>query len=165
MKRLIWFAAPLVLAFGALAGGGTSVLAAGPPSTPPGQGPCSHGNSGKDCRPDPSPNGQDCDAHGKDDVGGMNEDHCLGASTPTTPTTPTTPSTSTTSDNPDNPDDPGDAHDVDDDHGNDGDVNALHDAQLDTEASSECHGSVHAPEHRERRHDNASGADDDRTGQ
>jgi hypothetical protein len=96
MKRLIWFAAPLVLAFGALAGGGTSVLAAGPPAAPPGQGPCSHGNSGTDCRPDPSPNGQDCDAHGKDDVGGMNEDHCLGASTPTTPTTPTTPITPTT---------------------------------------------------------------------
>jgi len=43
MKKFFWFAAPLVLALGVLASGGTSVFAAGPPGSPPGQEPCSHG--------------------------------------------------------------------------------------------------------------------------
>jgi hypothetical protein len=67
-------------------------------------------------------------------------------------------------DDSDHSDNPGDAHDVDDDFGNDGDVNVFHDAKLDTAGSSECHGSVRAPEHRECCHDDASGADDERTG-
>jgi hypothetical protein len=109
MKKFICFAAPLVLALGVLASGGTSVFAAGPPGSPPGQEPCSHGNNGADCPPDPSTNGKDCDAHGNDGIGGENEDHCLGetpttettATTPTTvitPTTPTTPTSATTAD-------------------------------------------------------------------
>jgi hypothetical protein len=104
MKKFFWFAAPLVLALGVLASGGTSVFAAGPPGSPPGQEPCSHGNSGKDCRPDPSTNGKDCDAHGNNDVGGKNEDHCLGE-TPTTPTAPpeTTTSSTTAASTPETP--------------------------------------------------------------
>jgi hypothetical protein len=98
MKKLLWFGAPLLLAIGVLAGGGASVFAAGPPSSPPGQDPCSHGNSDKACRPDPSPNGKDCDPHGKNGVGGVNEDHCLGtpATTADVPVT-TTPVTTTVS--------------------------------------------------------------------
>lgn len=47
-------------------------------ATPPGQDPCSHGATGKPCRPDPQPNnGKDCEKHGKN--GGVNEDHCSGA--------------------------------------------------------------------------------------
>src|SRR5689334_8687014 len=97
MMKLLWFGAPLVLAIGVLAGGGASVFAAGPPSSPPGQGPCSHGNSDKTCRPDPSTNGKDCDPHGNNGVGGVNEDHCLGTPVTTTdvPVT-TTPVTTTT---------------------------------------------------------------------
>ena len=76
----------------------------GPPTTVPGSpgDDCSHGNNGKDCRPDPNQNGQDCDDHGN---ARGNEDHCQ-ASTPTTTTTPittqttTTPSTSTTTTTP-----------------------------------------------------------------
>ena len=69
---------------------------------PPGQGPCNHGNSGKDCKPDPQPeHGKDCDEHGPYE-GGVNEDHCLGTTTETTAetttgtTTTTTPTTNTT---------------------------------------------------------------------
>jgi len=40
MKKFFCFAAPLVLAIGVLASGGTSVSAAGPPGSPPGQEPC-----------------------------------------------------------------------------------------------------------------------------
>lgn len=61
---------------------------------PPGRDPCSHGNSGKDCRTDPSTNGKDCDPHGKN--GGVNEDHCKGTTTSTVPTTTTAPTTTTT---------------------------------------------------------------------
>ena len=66
----------------------------GPPTTVPGSpgDDCSHGNSGKDCRPDPSQNGQDCDDHGN---ARGNEDHCQG-STPTTSTTPATTTQTTT---------------------------------------------------------------------
>lgn len=68
-------------------------MATGGGGTPPGQDPCSHGATGKDCRPDPQPdNGKDCLHHGQQ--GGVNEDHCGGATT-TTPTTTTTPSTPT----------------------------------------------------------------------
>lgn len=51
------------------------------PPAPPGQGPCSHGNTGKECKPDPSENGKDCDPHGQN--GGVNEDHCLATTTTT----------------------------------------------------------------------------------
>lgn len=54
---------------------------------------CSHGNSGKGCRPDPSPNGQDCDDHGN---ARGNEDHCQQGSTTTTTSSTTSTSTSTT---------------------------------------------------------------------
>jgi hypothetical protein len=77
---------------------------------PPGQGPCNHGNSGKECKPDPQPeHGKDCDEHGPNE-GGVNEDHCLGTTTGTTTetttetttgtttTTPTTTTTTTTTD-------------------------------------------------------------------
>ena len=54
---------------------------------------CDHGRTGKDCRPDPSTNGKDCEVHGQH--GGVNEDHC--DSTPTTTTTTTlTPTTTST---------------------------------------------------------------------
>jgi hypothetical protein len=73
------------------------VLAAGalsaPPPAPPGTNPCEHGNAQKPCKPDPSPNGKDCDEHGK---GGVNEDHCLEDTTTTTTTTDTTTTTQTT---------------------------------------------------------------------
>lgn len=63
-------------------------------NTPPGQDPCSHGNTGKVCRPDPQPNrGKDCLHHGK--KGGVNEDHCAGTTTGTTTDTNTTTSTTT----------------------------------------------------------------------
>lgn len=61
----------------------------GKPSSPPGQGECQHGNSGKECRPDPQPDkGKECEEHGK--KGGVNEDHCKGE-TPEPPTPPTPP--------------------------------------------------------------------------
>lgn len=57
------------------------------PPAPPGKDPCSHGNTGKPCRPDPQPDkGKDCNHHGKE--GGVNEDHCKGEIQP--PTTPPT---------------------------------------------------------------------------
>jgi hypothetical protein len=64
----------------------------GPPSTVPGSpgDDCSHGNSGKDCRPDPNENGKDCEDHGN---ARGNEDHCGPATTTTT--TPTTTTTTT----------------------------------------------------------------------
>lgn len=90
MKKLLWLASPFVLALGVMAGGMPGMAAsAAPPPAPPGQGDCSHGNTGKACRPDPSTNGQDCDTHGKNGIGGVNEDHCL-ATTPGTTTDETT---------------------------------------------------------------------------
>jgi hypothetical protein len=63
-------------------------------ATPPGQGPCSHGNSDKACRPDPQQtHGQDCAPHGGS--GGVDEDHCPGSET-TTSADPTTTASSTT---------------------------------------------------------------------
>jgi cobalamin biosynthesis Mg chelatase CobN len=100
MKKLLWLAAPLVLALGVMAGGVTGLAAsAAPPPAPPGQGDCSHGNTGKECKPDPSTNGKDCEQHGNNGVGGVNEDHCL-ATTPATTTvdTTTTDDTNTTDD-------------------------------------------------------------------
>jgi hypothetical protein len=78
----------------ALAAPGTP-NAGGPPTTVPGSpgDDCSHGNNGKDCRPDPSENGKDCEDHGN---ARGNEDHCDAATTTTTPTTSTSTTTSTT---------------------------------------------------------------------
>jgi hypothetical protein len=98
MKKLLWFAAPLVLALGVMTGGVVAGFAASsaPPPAPPGQGDCSHGNTGRVCKPDPQPEqGKDCDTHGNDGIGGVNEDHCLGTS-PTTSTDVTTTSQTTT---------------------------------------------------------------------
>lgn len=80
-------AAAMIMGFGvavAMAGNGH-----GPPTGgPPGQGECEHGNSGKDCKPDPQPgHGKDCEKHGK--KGGVNEDHCTPTETTPTETTPT----------------------------------------------------------------------------
>ena len=85
----------LVAALGIL-----GMASAGLAADPPGQGPCSHGKSGKECKPDPQPNhGAECDEHGPHE-GGVNEDHCLGDTTGTTTTattgTSTTGSTTTT---------------------------------------------------------------------
>jgi hypothetical protein len=97
MKKLLWLAAPLVLALGVLTGGVSGFAASSaPPTAPPGQGDCSHGNTGKVCRPDPQPEqGKDCDTHGNEGIGGVNEDHCLGTS-PTTSTDVTTTDQTTT---------------------------------------------------------------------
>jgi hypothetical protein len=67
----------------------------GPSTTVPGSpgDDCSHGNTGKDCRPDPNENGKDCEDHGN---AKGNEDHCDQAdTTTTTETTPTTETTTT----------------------------------------------------------------------
>jgi hypothetical protein len=98
MKKLLWLSALLVLALGVMAGGVAAGFAASsaPPTPPPGQGECSHGKTGKDCKPDPQPeHGEDCDTHGNAGVGGVNEDHCLGTS-PTTSTDVTTTNDTTT---------------------------------------------------------------------
>jgi len=65
----------------------------GSPTTVPGSpgDDCSHGNSGKDCRPDPNQNGKDCEDHGN---ARGNEDHCDQAQTTTT--VPTTTNETTT---------------------------------------------------------------------
>jgi hypothetical protein len=82
MKKILRLAAPFVLALGVMAGGTAAIAAPGSPVAPPGQGDCSHGNTGKACRPDPSTSGKDCASHGNNGVGGVNEDHCRAA-TPT----------------------------------------------------------------------------------
>jgi hypothetical protein len=68
----------------------------GPPPTNPGSpgDNCSHGNSDKDCRPDPNENGQDCEDHGN---ASGNEDHCDAVDTTTTTTTTSTTETTSTS--------------------------------------------------------------------
>lgn len=77
MKKAILLAS--VFALVALAVPATA--SADQPSSPPGQGECQHGNSGKECRPDPQPtHGQECEAHGQQ--GGVNEDHCAGGEQP-----------------------------------------------------------------------------------
>jgi hypothetical protein len=83
MKRLV-----LIAATAGIFVAGLTVSSLATASSPPGQDPCSHGNSNKPCKTDPSTNGKDCDPHGN---GGINEDHCLG----TTATTGTTPATTT----------------------------------------------------------------------
>jgi hypothetical protein len=97
MKKLLWLSAPFVLALGVMTGGVAGFAApSAPPTAPPGQGECSHGNTGKPCKPDPQPDqGKDCETHGNDGVGGVNEDHCLGTS-PTTSTDATTTDQTTT---------------------------------------------------------------------
>lgn len=80
-----------------VAGVGTAAASGnGKPVSPPGQGECEHGNSGKPCRDDPQPElGRDCEHHGNQ--GGVNEDHCGGAPAPEPPTAAvTTPPTTTT---------------------------------------------------------------------
>jgi hypothetical protein len=104
MKRVQVIAARVAVLAGLLvAGVGVSAALAdpgngnGPPSSPPGQGECQHGNSGQDCKPDPQPeHGKECESHGNQ--GGVDEDHCLGTtdSTTTTEATTTTDETTTT---------------------------------------------------------------------
>jgi hypothetical protein len=55
---------------------------------------CDHGATSVPCRPDPSPNGKDCDPHGQH--GGVNEDHCQPATSTTTTTTQEDPTSTTT---------------------------------------------------------------------
>jgi len=83
----------LLIAFAVLATVTLPIAAmADPPTEPPGQGDCNHGNSGQTCVPDPQPtHGQDCDEHGPNE-GGVNEDLCLT----TTPTQTLTTATETT---------------------------------------------------------------------
>lgn len=77
-------AAATVLAVAAIGLAGQSAIAS-PPSDPPGQGECNHGNSQASCRPDPQPShGADCDEHGPND-GGVNEDHCASPTPEVTP--------------------------------------------------------------------------------
>ena len=97
MKKVLWLAAPLVLALGVMTGGVAGFAASSAPlPAPPGQGDCSHGSTGKSCRPDPQPEqGKDCDTHGNDGIGGINEDHCL-ATSPTSSTDVTTTSQTAT---------------------------------------------------------------------
>jgi outer membrane biosynthesis protein TonB len=81
-----------VLTLGVLfvAGVGAAAAGNGKPETPPGQGECEHGNSGKPCRDDPQPDhGRDCEQHGNQ--GGVNEDHCGGTTAPEPPATTVTP--------------------------------------------------------------------------
>jgi hypothetical protein len=81
---------------GASLAGATASNGQGPPNDPPGQGECQHGNSGKECKPDPQPDhGKDCEEHGPKE-GGVNEDHCLGAETTGTTTETTGTTTETT---------------------------------------------------------------------
>jgi hypothetical protein len=106
VARVVALAGLLIAGVGvsaALAAPSTPNGNGGPQTTVPGSpgDDCSHGNNGKDCRPDPNENGQDCDDHGN---ARGNEDHCSPAETTTTTpststtttTTDTTPSTSTT---------------------------------------------------------------------
>jgi hypothetical protein len=98
MKKFLCLATLLVLALGVMTGGvvGGFAASSAPPTPPPGQGDCSHGKTGKVCKPDPQPEqGNECDTHGNDGVGGVNEDHCLGTS-PTTSTDVTTTDQTTT---------------------------------------------------------------------
>ena len=78
-----------------VAGVGTAAAGNGKPETPPGQGECEHGNSGKPCRDDPQPeHGRDCEQHGNQ--GGVNEDHCGATTAPEPPATTVTPPPATT---------------------------------------------------------------------
>src|SRR5436305_1101745 len=98
MARFRVHAAKALALAGLLVAGVGASAAIASPGTPKGGPPvttnpgspsddCSHGSSDQTCRPDPSPNGKDCEDHGN---ARGNEDHCL-ATTTTTPTTSTTP--------------------------------------------------------------------------
>jgi hypothetical protein len=82
-----------LLAFGLVTASWVTGASAQQPPAPPGQGPCSHGNTGKECKPDPSENGKDCDPHGQN--GGINEDHCLATTTTTGVVSTTDPAVTT----------------------------------------------------------------------
>jgi hypothetical protein len=86
----------LTLCIPFVAGVGTAAASGnGKPGSPPGQGECEHGNSGKPCRDDPQPeHGRDCEHHGNQ--GGVNEDHCGGVPAPEPPTTTVIPPPTTT---------------------------------------------------------------------
>jgi hypothetical protein len=92
-NQLAIFALAILMGVLGFAVAGVAVASNGnPPSPPPGQGDCDHGNgdqrgSAGPCKEDPSENGKDCEAHGKN--GGVNEDHCKGEDTTPTETTPT----------------------------------------------------------------------------
>jgi hypothetical protein len=89
----VLLAAATMIVAGAVA---ATALGGNPHGQPPGQDPCSHGATGKPCKPDPQPeHGKDCEKHGKN--GGVNEDHCKPDETTPTDTTPTdtTPTTPT----------------------------------------------------------------------
>ena len=92
MKKLMVVAA-MIAAFG-LGGAAAFAASTDKPPSPPGQGECGHGNTGKPCKEDPQPDrGKDCENHGNH--GGVNEDHCKGEETTPTETTPTTPTETT----------------------------------------------------------------------
>ncbi len=75
------------------------------PPAPPGQSPCSHGNTGKPCKPDPQPDkGKDCEEHGQ--KGGVNEDHCAGETKPPPTTEPPPTTTNPPGTNPNPPSNP-----------------------------------------------------------
>jgi hypothetical protein len=96
MKITTIFKAALVIsliAFGLVTASWVTGASAQQPPEPPGQGPCSHGNTGKECKPDPSANGKDCDPHGNN--GGVNEDHCLATTTTTDVVSTTDPAVTT----------------------------------------------------------------------
>jgi hypothetical protein len=96
MKITTIFKAALVIsliAFGLVTASWVTGASAQQPPEPPGQGPCSHGNTGKECKPDPSANGKDCDLHGQN--GGVNEDHCLATTTTTDVVSTTDPAVTT----------------------------------------------------------------------
>jgi hypothetical protein len=72
------------------------MASAGLAADPPGQRPCNHGNSGKECKPDPQPeHGAECVEHGPHE-GGVNADHCLSSTPGTTIVGTTTGGTTTT---------------------------------------------------------------------
>lgn len=84
-KYVLYGVLALCLVLGLAAG---VAMGGNPHGTPPGQGDCSHGATGKDCKPDPNPDhGKDCEEHGKH--GGVNEDHCTPTGTTPTDTIPT----------------------------------------------------------------------------
>jgi hypothetical protein len=82
-----------LIAFGLVTASWVTGASAQQPPEPPGQGACSHGNTGKECKPDPSANGKDCDLHGQN--GGVNEDHCLATTTTTGVVSTTDPAVTT----------------------------------------------------------------------
>jgi hypothetical protein len=95
-KQLALFVLTVALGVVGFIAAGVAVAATQtPPGTPPGQGDCQHGNSGKACGDDPQPdNGKDCQAHGNN--GGVNEDHCAPVETTTETTTQGTTTTQET---------------------------------------------------------------------